>query len=86
MDGCKIYPGEDTAPVLLNIKYSLSRDQEAVEIQKHFRRDTTVGEMKVCVMLMTSLISFTVHTNETKTINDVMYTSVLQQILSKNQS
>ena len=50
MDGCKLYPGEDTAPVLLNVKYSLSRDQEAVEIQKHFRKDTTVGEMKVCLM------------------------------------
>lgn len=48
MDGCKLYPGEDTAPVLLNIKYSLSQDQEAVEIQKHFRKDTTLGEMKVC--------------------------------------
>lgn len=49
MDGCKLYPGEDTAPVLLNITYSLSQDQEPVEIQKHFRKDTTVGEMKVCM-------------------------------------
>ncbi|XP_078377016.1 ubiquitin carboxyl-terminal hydrolase 40-like isoform X2 [Oculina patagonica] len=47
VDGCKLYPGEDTAPVLLNITYSLSQDQEAVEIQKHFRKDTTVGEMKI---------------------------------------
>ncbi|KAJ7370212.1 peptidase C19, partial [Desmophyllum pertusum] len=47
VDGCKLYPGEDTAPVLLNITYSLSKDQEAVEIQKHFRKDTTIGEMKI---------------------------------------
>ena len=42
-----MYTGEDTAPVLLNITYSLSEDQEAVEVQKTFRKDTTVGEMKV---------------------------------------
>lgn len=48
MDGCKLYPGEDTTPVLLNITYSLSKDQEAIDIQKHFRKNTTVGEMKVC--------------------------------------
>ena len=48
MDGCKLYAGEDTAPVLLNITYSLSEDQEAIDIQKHFRKNTTVGEMKVC--------------------------------------
>ena len=80
MDGCKLYPGEDTAPVLLNIKYSLSRDQEAVDIQKHFRRDTTVGEMKVCRML-TYLFCII---KKPKNGND--YTSVLQHVISKNQS
>lgn len=49
VDGCKVYPGEDTVPVLLNITYALSQDQETAEIQKIFRKDTTVGEMKVKV-------------------------------------
>ena len=48
MDGGKVFPGEETAPVLLDITYALSQDTEqAVEIQKTFRKDTTVGEMKV---------------------------------------
>lgn len=47
VDGCKVYPGEDTVPVLLNITYALSQDQETAEIQKIFRKDTTVGEMKL---------------------------------------
>ena len=48
IDGYSVYPGEDSAPVLLNITYSTCQLQDTVEIQKHFRKDTTVGEMKVC--------------------------------------
>ena len=49
MGGYKVYTGEDSAPVLLNIKYSVSEDKAAVEIQKTFRKNTTLGEMKVRV-------------------------------------
>nr|XP_058972797.1 ubiquitin carboxyl-terminal hydrolase 40-like [Pocillopora verrucosa] len=47
IDGYSVYPGEDSAPVLLNITYSTCQLQDTVEIQKHFRKDTTVGEMKI---------------------------------------
>lgn len=48
VDGYSVYPGEDSAPVLLNILYSTFQLQDAVEIQKHhFRKNTTVGEMKI---------------------------------------
>ncbi|CAH3155916.1 unnamed protein product [Porites evermanni] len=51
--GSKVYTGEDWAPVLLNIKYSVSEDEAAVEIQKTFRKNTTLGEMKL--MLCSSI-------------------------------
>ena len=40
-------PGDETAPVLLTLVNALSQDEKAVEIQKSFRKDTTVGEIKV---------------------------------------
>ena len=59
MGGYKVYIGEDSAPVLLNIKYSVSEDEAAVEIQKTFRKNTTLGEMKVRVFKMFTLFEGT---------------------------
>ena len=59
MDGYKVYTGEDSAPVLLNIKYSVSEDEAAVEIQKAFRKSTTLGEMKVRVFKIFTLFEGT---------------------------
>ena len=53
MGGYKVYIGEDSAPVILNIKYSVSEDEAAVEIQKTFRKNTTLGEMKVVFKIFT---------------------------------
>ena len=39
--------GDETAPVLLTLTNALSQDEKAVEIQKSFRKDITVGEIKV---------------------------------------
>lgn len=39
--------GDETAPVLLALMNALSQDEKAVEIQKSFRKDTTVGGIKV---------------------------------------
>ena len=59
MGGYKVYTGEDSAPVLLNIKYSVSEDEAAVEIQKTFRKNTTLGEMKVRVFKIFTLFEGT---------------------------
>lgn len=59
MGGSKVYTGEDWAPVLLNIKYSVSEDEAAVEIQKTFRKNTTLGEMKVRVFKIFTLFEGT---------------------------
>lgn len=59
MGGYKVYTGEDSAPVILNIKYSVSEDEAAVEIQKTFRKNTTLGEMKVRVFKIFTLFEGT---------------------------
>ena len=59
MGGHKVYIGEDSAPVILNIKYSVSEDEAAVEIQKTFRKNTTLGEMKVRVFKIFTLFEGT---------------------------
>ena len=59
MGGYKVYIGEDSAPVILNIKYSVSEDEAAVEIQKTFRKNTTLGEMKVRVFKFFTLFEGT---------------------------
>lgn len=47
IDGYRVLQGDETAPVLLTLTNALSEDEKAVEIQKSFRKDTTVGEIKV---------------------------------------
>ncbi|XP_074622517.1 ubiquitin carboxyl-terminal hydrolase 40-like isoform X2 [Acropora palmata] len=47
VNGYRVLAGNETAPVLLTLMYTLSQDEKAVEIQKRFRKDTTVGEIKL---------------------------------------
>ena len=47
VDGYRVLLGDETAPVLVTLMYTLSQDEKAVEIQKSFRKNTTVGEIKV---------------------------------------
>ncbi|XP_071803820.1 ubiquitin carboxyl-terminal hydrolase 40-like isoform X1 [Asterias amurensis] len=56
VDGMEIRSGELCEPILINLTYAVTRDnQETAEVQKGFAKDLTIGEMRALTSVETEI-------------------------------